>query len=156
MHGKQSPIFHDPDDAGGLFESLPRHASAFPACGSRVLAVCTAGQGMLQQKAVHRRARWRAADMACCLCSPFLGARYHSLAIAQDGFPDCLKVTAWVEDGTIMGVRHKDFPWIQARALTTVATGGAAAARGVSDSRRAPSCRGYSSTRKALLPKTAE
>ena len=33
--------------------------------------------------------------------------RYHSLAIARDGLPDCLKVTAWTEDGEIMGVKHK-------------------------------------------------
>ena len=45
-----------------------------------------------------------------------MGARYHSLAIARDGFPEAeLKVTAWVEDGTIMAVRHRRFPWIQAR-----------------------------------------
>ncbi|MEY4979587.1 MAG: Anthranilate synthase component 2 [Pseudomonadota bacterium] len=33
--------------------------------------------------------------------------RYHSLAIARDNCPDCLKVTAWTDDGEIMGVRHK-------------------------------------------------
>ena len=70
MHGKQSPVFHDPDDVGGLLQGLS---------------------------------------------SPFRAARYHSLAIARDAsFPeDALKVTAWVEDGTIMAVRHRQFPWIQ-------------------------------------------
>ena len=33
--------------------------------------------------------------------------RYHSLAIERDNCPDCLKVTAWTDDGEIMGVRHK-------------------------------------------------
>jgi anthranilate synthase component 2 len=33
--------------------------------------------------------------------------RYHSLAIERDSCPDCLKVTAWTEDGEIMGVKHK-------------------------------------------------
>ena len=47
-------------------------------------------------------------------CSPFLAARYHSLAIERDTFPEeQLKVTAWVADGTIMGVRHRAYPWIQ-------------------------------------------
>ena len=32
--------------------------------------------------------------------------RYHSLAIERDNCPDCLKVTAWTEDGEIMGVKH--------------------------------------------------
>jgi len=33
--------------------------------------------------------------------------RYHSLAIARDGLPDCLQVTAWTDDGEIMGVKHR-------------------------------------------------
>ena len=41
------------------------------------------------------------------LPSPFLATRYHSLAIARASLPDCLEVTAWCEDGEIMGVRHK-------------------------------------------------
>jgi anthranilate synthase component 2 len=34
--------------------------------------------------------------------------RYHSLAIERATCPDCLKVTAWTEDGEIMGVKHRD------------------------------------------------
>ena len=41
------------------------------------------------------------------LPSPFTATRYHSLAIARSSLPDCLEVTAWTEDGEIMGVRHK-------------------------------------------------
>jgi anthranilate synthase component II len=33
--------------------------------------------------------------------------RYHSLAIERASLPDCLKVTAWTDDGEIMGVKHK-------------------------------------------------
>lgn len=44
---------------------------------------------------------------------PFDAARYHSLVIARDTCPDCLEVTAWLEDGTIMGVRHKEYPHVQ-------------------------------------------
>jgi len=41
--------------------------------------------------------------------SPFTVIRYHSLAIERASLPDCLEVTAWTDDGEIMGVRHKEF-----------------------------------------------
>jgi anthranilate synthase/aminodeoxychorismate synthase-like glutamine amidotransferase len=39
----------------------------------------------------------------------FEAGRYHSLVIDNSSFPDTLEVTAWTSDGTIMGVRHKQF-----------------------------------------------
>ena len=41
------------------------------------------------------------------LPNPFTATRYHSLVIERETCPDCLEVTAWTEDGEIMGVRHK-------------------------------------------------
>jgi anthranilate synthase component II len=43
------------------------------------------------------------------LDNPFQATRYHSLVISRDGLPDVLEVTAWSDDGLIMGVRHRQF-----------------------------------------------
>ena len=44
------------------------------------------------------------------LPQPFTATRYHSLAIERESCPDCLEITAWTDDGEIMGVRHKTLP----------------------------------------------
>ncbi|MDO9602066.1 MAG: aminodeoxychorismate/anthranilate synthase component II [Rhodocyclaceae bacterium] len=43
------------------------------------------------------------------LPNPFTATRYHSLVIRRDTLPVCLDITAWTDDGEIMGVRHKEF-----------------------------------------------
>jgi anthranilate synthase component 2 len=47
------------------------------------------------------------------LANPFTATRYHSLAIERQSCPDILEITAWVDDGTIMGVRHRNYPHIE-------------------------------------------
>jgi anthranilate synthase component II len=42
------------------------------------------------------------------LPSPFTATRYHSLTVERASLPECLEVTAWTEDGEIMGLRHRN------------------------------------------------
>lgn len=41
------------------------------------------------------------------LPNPYTATRYHSLVIERETIPDCLEITAWTDDGEIMGVKHK-------------------------------------------------
>ena len=56
--------------------------------------------------AVHHARGGSFADLP----SPISAARYHSLAIARESLPKELEVTAWSEDGVVMGVRHRSHP----------------------------------------------
>jgi anthranilate synthase component 2 len=44
------------------------------------------------------------------LPSPFNATRYHSLVVERATFPECLEITAWVEEGEIMGLQHRTLP----------------------------------------------
>ena len=77
------------------------HQSIGQAFGGRIVH---AGQLMHgKTSAVHhdRRGVFRG------LPDPFTATRYHSLAIERASLPDCLEVSAWTDDGEIMGVRHR-------------------------------------------------
>ncbi len=43
------------------------------------------------------------------LPNPFQATRYHSLIVERETFPECLEISAWTEEGEIMGLRHKQF-----------------------------------------------
>ena len=47
------------------------------------------------------------------LKNPFTATRYHSLVIEKETMPPTLEITAWTEDGTVMGIRHREYNHIQ-------------------------------------------
>ena len=45
--------------------------------------------------------------------NPFVATRYHSLVVKRETLPDCFEVSAWTEDGVIMGLRHKEYACLE-------------------------------------------
>jgi len=59
-----------------------------------------------QSAEVHHEGRGIFSDIP----SPFVAGRYHSLVVSRRSLPEELEVTATLEDGTIMALRHRTFP----------------------------------------------
>jgi anthranilate synthase component 2 len=113
-----SPGPCDPDQAGIC---LPLTAAAAEA-GIPLLGVCLGHQTIGQafggrvircHEIVHGKMgtmHHAGQGVFAGLPSPFQATRYHSLVVERATLPDCLEVTAWLEDGTIMGLRHRALP----------------------------------------------
>jgi anthranilate synthase component II len=80
------------------------HQTIGQAFGGRVVRAGEIVHGKLGQ--MHHEGR----GVFAGLPSPFAATRYHSLIVERESLPDCLEVTAWLEDGTIMGLRHRMLP----------------------------------------------
>ncbi len=80
------------------------HQAIGQAFGGRVVRARTLMHG--KTSPVRHAGRGLFADLA----DPFIATRYHSLAVERDTLPDVLEVTAWTEDGEIMGLQHRDLP----------------------------------------------
>ena len=103
-----------PNEAGVSVPLIKRFAGEIP-----ILGVCLGHQSIGQAfggKIVHAKQLMHGKTsnihhtqqgVFCNLPSPFQATRYHSLVIERASLPECLEVTAWTDDGEIMGVRHK-------------------------------------------------
>jgi len=112
-----SPGPGTPDQAGITVELIKAAAGRVP-----VLGVCLGHQALGQAfggkvvraprlmhgkvSEVHHDGR----TVFAGLPAPFTATRYHSLVVAREGLPECLEVSAWTEDGVIMGLRHRELP----------------------------------------------
>jgi para-aminobenzoate synthetase component 2 len=115
-----SPGPGDPDQSGVCLEVLRELSPTIPTLG-----VCLGHQSIAQ---VYGGKVVRAKELMHGKTSPVLhsgqgvfeglpnpltATRYHSLIAERESLPDCLEITAWLDDGTIMGLRHREFPHIQ-------------------------------------------
>lgn len=80
------------------------HQAIGASYGGTVVRAPTIMHGKLS--AIHHNQQGVFADLP----APFQATRYHSLIIQRDTLPDALEITAWTDDGIIMGVRHRDYP----------------------------------------------
>ncbi len=110
-----SPGPGTPDQAGISLELVRAAAGRVP-----VLGVCLGHQSLGQAyggrvvrapKPMHGKTseiHHAASGLFRGLPNPFTATRYHSLVVARDSVPDCLEVTAWTDDGLVMGLRHRE------------------------------------------------
>ena len=103
-----------PNEAGLSVSAIQHFAGKRP-----ILGVCLGHQSIGQAfggKIVHAKQlmhgktspiQHKSSGVFSGLPMGFTATRYHSLVIERESLPDCLEVTAWTDDGEIMGVRHK-------------------------------------------------
>lgn len=109
-----SPGPCSPKEAGvsvAAIERLAGHVPILGVClGHQAIGAAFGGQIVRAQELMHGKTSVISTTQEgvfARLPAKFLVNRYHSLSIAREGLPDCLQVTAWTDDGEIMGVKHK-------------------------------------------------
>jgi anthranilate synthase/aminodeoxychorismate synthase-like glutamine amidotransferase len=110
-----SPGPGNPDQAGITLEVIGKAAGRVP-----LLGVCLGHQSLGQvfggdvvraPKLMHGKTSEIHHDgrtLFAGLPVPFTATRYHSLIVSRESVPDCLEISAWTDDGLVMGLRHKE------------------------------------------------
>jgi para-aminobenzoate synthetase component 2 len=112
-----SPVPGDPDQAGVCLDVLRELGPTVPtlgACrGQQCLAQVFGGRVVRADELMHGKTSpvlHGGQGVFAGLPSPLTATRYHSLIAERASLPAELEITAWLEDGTIMGLRHRHFP----------------------------------------------
>ena len=110
-----SPGPCSPNEAGVSVPLLKEFAGKLPilgvCLGHQSIGAAFGGQVIRAKQVMHGKTsviHHTGVGVFKDLPSSYTVIRYHSLAIERASLPDCLEVTAWTDDGEIMGVRHKD------------------------------------------------
>jgi para-aminobenzoate synthetase component 2 len=115
-----SPGPGDPDQSGVCLEVLRELSPTVPTLGvclgHQSIAQVYGGRVVRAAELMHGKTspvRHSGQGVFAGLPDPLTATRYHSLIAERESLPRCLEITAWLEDGTIMGLRHRDFPHIE-------------------------------------------
>ena len=115
-----SPGPGDPDQSGVCLEVLQQLSPTIPTLGvclgHQSIAQVYGGKVVRAKELMHGKTspvHHSGQGVFEGLPNPLTATRYHSLIAERESLPDCLEITAWLDDGTVMGLRHRDFPHIQ-------------------------------------------
>ncbi len=105
-----------PEEAGLSLELIKRFSGCVPilgvCLGHQAIAHAFGGKVVLAPKVMHGKTSLIRHDGRTIfegLPNPFEATRYHSLIVDEASLPSCLEVSAWTEEGEVMGIRHKEF-----------------------------------------------
>lgn len=112
-----SPGPCDPARAGITVSAIRQFAGRFPilgvCLGHQAIGEAFGGKVVRARQVMHGKVssiHHTGEGVFQGLPNPLEATRYHSLAIERASVPACLEITAWTEDGEIMGVRHRTLP----------------------------------------------
>ena len=111
-----SPGPGSPDQAGISVEAIRNFGPKIPVLGvclgHQAIAVAYGGRVVRAERIMHGKTSLILHDGRSIyeeVPNPFEAIRYHSLIVDENCFPDCLEVSAWTEEGEIMGLRHRRY-----------------------------------------------
>src|SRR5262249_33479614 len=106
-----------PEQAGCSLEGVRELGNRLPILGvglvHRAMGAALGGRVVRAREPVHGRTSkviHEGASIFAGLKTPLVACRYHSLVVDRESLPDCLEVTAWTADGTIMALAHRSRP----------------------------------------------
>jgi anthranilate synthase component 2 len=112
-----SPGPCSPEEAGISVDAIRHFAGTLPilgvCLGHQAIGAAFGGRVVRSSTLMHGKTSpilHDGRELFAGLPNPFNATRYHSLVVERASFPACLEITAWVEEGEVMGLRHRELP----------------------------------------------
>jgi anthranilate synthase/aminodeoxychorismate synthase-like glutamine amidotransferase len=103
-----------PNEAGVTLDVIRAHAGRFPilgvCLGHQSIGHAFGGRVVRAERLMHGKTspiRHDGKTLFAGLPDPFEATRYHSLLVERESLPDCFDISAWTDEGEVMGLRHK-------------------------------------------------